>query len=164
VSVLAKPRQSILDRLGIGSRFVEINAYSLNHLLSRFSAAAGSSPTKDHGFQNLTQTWQASAARAKFQNTSDAARCQINRSASHHHISIASVDAEGAILASGKKIPAATVIWCAGMRADPLTARFPVGCDRLGRLPVDPYLKINGISALAPSRALASARMSVKRR
>ena len=79
-------------------------------------------------------------------------------------VSIASVDAEGAILASGEKIPAAAVIWCAGMRADPLTARFPVGCDRLGRLPVDPYLKINGISALAPSRALASARMSVKRR
>jgi NADH dehydrogenase len=62
-------------------------------------------------------------------------------------ISIASIDAEGAILASGEKIPAATVIWCAGMQADPLTARFPVACDRLGRLPVDPYLKIKGMTA-----------------
>jgi NADH dehydrogenase len=62
-------------------------------------------------------------------------------------ISVTSVDAEGATLATGEKIPAATVVWCAGMQADPLTARFPVARDRLGRLPVDAQLKIMGMPA-----------------
>jgi NADH dehydrogenase len=62
-------------------------------------------------------------------------------------ISVSSIDAEGATLATGEKIPAATVVWCAGMQADPLTARFPVARDRLGRLPVDAHLKIKGMPA-----------------
>jgi NADH dehydrogenase len=60
-------------------------------------------------------------------------------------ISVASIDARGATLATGALIPAATVIWCAGMQADPLTARFPVARDRLGRLPIDANLKIKGM-------------------
>jgi NADH:ubiquinone reductase (H+-translocating) len=62
-------------------------------------------------------------------------------------VSVASINAEGATLSTGEKIPAATVIWCAGMQADPLTARFPVARDRLGRLPVDASLKIAGMAA-----------------
>ncbi|MGO1076060.1 NAD(P)/FAD-dependent oxidoreductase [Inquilinus sp. CA228] len=62
-------------------------------------------------------------------------------------VSVAAVDAGGATLSTGEAIPAATVIWCAGMRASPLTARFPVERDRLGRLPVDPTLKITGREA-----------------
>jgi NADH dehydrogenase len=62
-------------------------------------------------------------------------------------VSVAAVDAEGATLASGERIAAATVVWCAGMRAHPLTAQFPVERDRLGRLPVEPSLKIKGLTA-----------------
>lgn len=62
-------------------------------------------------------------------------------------VSVAAVDAGGATLSTGEVIPAATVVWCAGMRASPLTARFPVERDRLGRLPVDPTLKIIGLEA-----------------
>jgi NADH:ubiquinone reductase (H+-translocating) len=62
-------------------------------------------------------------------------------------VSVVSIDAQGATLATGEEIPAATVIWCAGMQADPLTARFPVLRDRLGRLPVDANLKIEGMAA-----------------
>lgn len=62
-------------------------------------------------------------------------------------VSVASVDAEGATLASGERIDAATVVWCAGMRAHPLTSAFPVERDRLGRLPVDPSLRIKGLAA-----------------
>ncbi|MFE0758646.1 NAD(P)/FAD-dependent oxidoreductase [Inquilinus sp. NPDC058860] len=62
-------------------------------------------------------------------------------------VSVAAIDADGATLSTGEVIPAATVIWCAGMRASPLTARFPVERDRLGRLPVDPTLKIIGREA-----------------
>jgi NADH dehydrogenase len=60
-------------------------------------------------------------------------------------ISVASIDARGATLVTGALIPAATAIWCAGMQADPLTARFPVARDRLGRLPIDANLKIKGM-------------------
>ena len=62
-------------------------------------------------------------------------------------VSIASVDAQGAVLATGERIAAATVVWCAGMQAHPLTAQFPVERDRLGRLPVEPSLKIKGLAA-----------------
>ena len=62
-------------------------------------------------------------------------------------VSVACVDEDGATLTTGERIAAATVVWCAGMRAHPLTARFPVERDRLGRLPVDRYLKIKGMAA-----------------
>lgn len=62
-------------------------------------------------------------------------------------VSVAAVDADGAVLATGERIAAATVVWCAGMQAHPLTARFPVERDRLGRLPVDASLKIKGLAA-----------------
>jgi NADH dehydrogenase len=62
-------------------------------------------------------------------------------------VSIAAIDAEGAMLATGERIAATTVVWCAGMQAHPLTAQFPVERDRLGRLPVEPSLKIKGLTA-----------------
>jgi NADH dehydrogenase len=62
-------------------------------------------------------------------------------------VSVAAIDAGGATLSTGEVIPAATVIWCAGMRASPLTGQFPVERDRLGRLPVDPTLRITGLDA-----------------
>jgi len=62
-------------------------------------------------------------------------------------VSVAAVDAGGATLQGGERIEAQTVVWCAGMRAHPLTAAFPVERDRLGRLPVEPTLKIAGLAA-----------------
>lgn len=62
-------------------------------------------------------------------------------------VSVASIDAAGATLASGERIEAEAVVWCAGMRAHPLTAAFPVARDRLGRLTVDSFLKVEGLAA-----------------
>ncbi|HEY4848901.1 MAG TPA: FAD-dependent oxidoreductase [Methylocella sp.] len=62
-------------------------------------------------------------------------------------VSVVSIDAQGATLATGERIPATTVVWCAGMQADPLTARFPVARDRLGRVPVDAHLKMESMPA-----------------
>src|SRR5262249_27373017 len=62
-------------------------------------------------------------------------------------VSVASVDSLGVTLAGGECIAASTVVWCAGMQANPLTAAFPATCDRFGRLPVDSFLKIIGMSA-----------------
>lgn len=48
---------------------------------------------------------------------------------------------------SDERVSAATVVWCAGMAANPLTSQVPVERDRFGRLPVDACLKIVGTDA-----------------
>ena len=58
-------------------------------------------------------------------------------------VTIASIDAAGAALASGETIDAETVIWCAGMRAHPLAAALPGEHDRFGRVAVDRFLKLD---------------------
>ncbi len=60
-------------------------------------------------------------------------------------VTLARVDADGAIFADGERIATATVIWCAGMAAQGLAAGFPVAHDRLGRLPVDHFLRVQGV-------------------
>ncbi len=62
-------------------------------------------------------------------------------------VSVAAIDEDGATLSTGERIAAATIVWCAGMQAHPLTARFPVERDRFGRVPVDEFLKIKGMAA-----------------
>jgi NADH dehydrogenase len=59
-------------------------------------------------------------------------------------VDIVAVSDTGVTLHSGEVIPAGAVIWCAGMRANPLTRVFPVVHDRLGRVPVDEYLRVKG--------------------
>lgn len=61
------------------------------------------------------------------------------------NVAIAGIDAGGATLASGERIPAATVVWCAGMRANPLTTLIPVERDRFGRIPVDDVMRVKGV-------------------
>ncbi len=58
---------------------------------------------------------------------------------------VVSVDATGLTLASSEVIPAATVIWCAGMRANSLTQLFPVERDRFGRIAVDEFMRVRGM-------------------
>ena len=62
-------------------------------------------------------------------------------------VTVTAIDAGGAMLATGERIAAGTVVWCAGMEANPLTACFPVVRDPSGRLPVQPSLKIGGLGA-----------------
>ena len=51
-------------------------------------------------------------------------------------------------LESGEEIPTATVVWCAGMRANPLTCLLGSDHDRLGRVPVDEFLRVKGVPAV----------------
>ena len=60
-------------------------------------------------------------------------------------VSLAAVDAEGATLTTGERIPAMTVAWCAGMKAHPIAGQFGVPLDPLGRLPVDHFLRIKHV-------------------
>jgi NADH dehydrogenase len=72
-------------------------------------------------------------------------------------VDVASVDASGVILSTGERIEAATVIWCAGMRANPLAADLPVDHDRFGRVAVDPYMRVTGIPHLFAAGDVAAA-------
>jgi NADH:ubiquinone reductase (H+-translocating) len=62
-------------------------------------------------------------------------------------------------LSSGEQIEAATVVWCAGMRASPLTEQLPVARDRLGRVQVDDHLRVIGIPSMYAAGDVAVARM-----
>ncbi|MBV8511043.1 MAG: FAD-dependent oxidoreductase, partial [Xanthobacteraceae bacterium] len=61
--------------------------------------------------------------------------------------SLTAVEADAAIV-DDERIPTRTVVWCAGMRANPLTEDIPVPRDRLGRLPVDPFMRVVGVPAV----------------
>jgi NADH dehydrogenase len=57
---------------------------------------------------------------------------------------IARIDEDGVTLDNGERIEAGTVAWTAGMRASPLTSRLPADRDNLGRILVDPDLRVPG--------------------
>lgn len=58
---------------------------------------------------------------------------------------IAGLDEGGVTLDNGERIETDTVIWSAGMRASPLTAQLPAERDNLGRIIVDPDLRVPGV-------------------
>ncbi len=72
---------------------------------------------------------------------------------------VIAVGRDSVTLDSGEVIPAATVVWCAGMRANALTDQFGVPRDRLGRLPVDDYLRVTGVPDVFAAGDVAAARM-----
>ncbi|OBI75880.1 NAD(P)/FAD-dependent oxidoreductase [Mycobacterium sp. E740] len=72
---------------------------------------------------------------------------------------VTAVGERSVALSTGDVISAATVVWCAGMRASRLTEQLGVTCDRLGRLPVDDYLRVEGVEKVFAAGDVASARM-----
>jgi NADH dehydrogenase len=74
-------------------------------------------------------------------------------------VQVAAIDQRSVALSSGDVLTAATVVWCAGMRASPRTADFGVERDRLGRLPVDDYLRVSGVPAVFAAGDAAVAKM-----
>ena len=74
---------------------------------------------------------------------------------------ITGITPAGVTLSTGEFIPAATTVWTAGVRANHLAAGLPVTRDALGRLPVDPTLRVAGradiFAAGDVARAMADA-------
>lgn len=69
-------------------------------------------------------------------------------------IGVRSIASRSITFDSGKVIPAHTVVWCAGMRANPLCRTFPVELDRFGRIPVDEFMRVRGVAdVFAPGDA-----------
>ena len=54
---------------------------------------------------------------------------------------VAAIEADGVVIADGRRFYAATVIWTAGMRANPLAEQIGGEVDRFGRVHADPYLR-----------------------
>jgi NADH:ubiquinone reductase (H+-translocating) len=63
-------------------------------------------------------------------------------------IDVVSIDRAGLTLGSGEAIPAATVVWCAGMQANSLTQLFPVERDRFGRIAVDEFMRVKAVAGV----------------
>ncbi|OBF73974.1 NADH dehydrogenase [Mycobacterium sp. 852002-51613_SCH5001154] len=74
-------------------------------------------------------------------------------------VGVAAISERGVSLTSGEHLAAATVVWCAGMRASSLTEHLPVARDRLGRVPVDDFLRVVGVPAIFAAGDVAAARM-----
>jgi NADH dehydrogenase len=74
-------------------------------------------------------------------------------------VRVTAVDSGGTTLSTGEKLAASTVVWCAGMRASPVTESLGVERDRLGRVPVDDYLRVIGVRDVFAAGDVASAWM-----
>jgi NADH:ubiquinone reductase (H+-translocating) len=74
-------------------------------------------------------------------------------------VGVTAVDADGVTLSTGQRLAASTVVWCAGMRANTLTAAFGIELDRLGRLPVDDYLQAVGVPNVFAAGDVAAAKV-----
>jgi NADH:ubiquinone reductase (H+-translocating) len=73
--------------------------------------------------------------------------------------SICSVEPDRVVLNSAKAIDAATVIWCGGMRASPLTEKFLGRRDRFGRLMVDEFMRVVGAPEVFAAGDVACAKI-----
>ncbi|GJD49661.1 NADH dehydrogenase-like protein [Methylobacterium crusticola] len=70
---------------------------------------------------------------------------------------VRAVDPDGMVLEDGERIDAATTVWATGMRASPLAADLPVPHDPLGRVPVDAFLRVEGLDAVYAAGDVARA-------
>jgi NADH dehydrogenase len=71
-------------------------------------------------------------------------------------VRVTEVSASGIMLSSGEFISARTVIWCAGMRASPLVPMLDGERDRLGRILVDPFMRVASVSGVFAAGDAAS--------
>ena len=74
-------------------------------------------------------------------------------------VRVAAVGEDRVTLSTGEMLAASTVVWCAGMRANPMTADLGVERDRLGRVAVDDYLRVPGLAGVFAAGDVAAAQM-----
>ena len=71
-------------------------------------------------------------------------------------VKISAVDARGVTLDSGEFIPAQTLVWCAGMAANPLASTLAAEHDRLGRIEVDQFMRAKRLRNVFAAGDIAS--------
>ena len=62
----------------------------------------------------------------------------------HVGATLTSYDGREAVLSNGVTVPARTVVWTAGVRANPLLGELGLPLDERGRVRVDPFLHVEG--------------------
>ncbi len=62
----------------------------------------------------------------------------------HVSTTLESFDGKEAVLSNGERIPAHTLVWTAGVKANPLVSRFGLALDDRGRVRVDAFLRVEG--------------------
>src|SRR5262249_7697434 len=75
-------------------------------------------------------------------------------------VGVAAIGENMVTLSTGETLDASTVVWCAGMRANPLTADLGVERDRLGRVAVDEYLRVSGVQGVFAAGDVAAGWMA----
>jgi NADH:ubiquinone reductase (H+-translocating) len=63
-------------------------------------------------------------------------------------VGVTALDKSAVTLSSGERIETATVVWCAGIRAAPLTNQVPAERDNFGRLLVDRDLRVPSVAGV----------------
>jgi NADH dehydrogenase len=58
------------------------------------------------------------------------------------------VTANSARLSNGEVLPTRTVVWTAGVKAQPILAELNLPLDERGRVPVDSYLRVQGLDSV----------------
>src|SRR5207244_2224415 len=76
----------------------------------------------------------------------DYAAEQLTKRGIEIHVSatLESVGAEAAVLSNGTRIPTATLVWTAGVRANPMLAKLGLPLDERHRVQVDEMLRVEG--------------------
>ena len=70
---------------------------------------------------------------------------------------VGSISPDHILFKSGKHIETRTIIWCGGLKANPLTSMFPVDRNCQGRLKVDQFLRIDGQKTIFAAGDVAQA-------
>ena len=66
----------------------------------------------------------------------------------HVSTTLESVDGREAVLSNGVRVPTHTVVWTAGVKANPMLAAWGLPLDERGRVRVDQYLRVEGHEGL----------------
>jgi NADH dehydrogenase len=74
---------------------------------------------------------------------------------------VARLEPQTVVLASGERIPACTVIWCAGMRASPLCAQLTSSCDNAGRIYVDEFMRVPEVTGVFAAGDAAAGKLDL---
>jgi len=75
---------------------------------------------------------------------------------------ITALDDDGGALAGGARIEADTVVWTAGMRANPVAEQLPIARDYLGRVEVDKFLRLDVMEGVFVAGDTTSAKVDGK--
>jgi len=77
----------------------------------------------------------------------DYAAQQLTKRGVEIHVSttLESVEAHAAQLSNGERFPTHTVVWTAGVKANPLLAELGLPLEERGRVPVDELLRVEGL-------------------